>query len=136
MGMTTRISRGVLDRILALAGAETTEICGLLLGEGDYVSAILPAGNVAQDPAAHFEIDPAQLIAAHKAVRAGGPAILGHYHSHPGGRPEPSVTDAACAAADGALWLIAGRERDVRLWRAGASGLHGRFSEVPFVVEP
>ncbi|QUT04207.1 M67 family metallopeptidase [Sphingobium phenoxybenzoativorans] len=130
--MIVRISRSLLDRIVALAGAEDAEICGLLLGKGAECTGIVPAANVAQDPAVHFEIDPAVLIAAHRAARGGGSAVIGHYHSHPSGAAEPSATDAAAARPDGALWLIVAGG-GCRLWRAGEEGLHGRFS--PEIME-
>ena len=55
-------------------------------------------------------------------MRAGGPRLVGHYHSHPHGPPEPSRTDRALAAPDGMIWAIAGEGR-VALWRAGGDGL-------------
>lgn len=103
---------------MALAAASRDEICGLLLGREDAIEAILPAANVAPDPARHFELDPAVLIAAHRAARRGGPAVIGHYHSHPSGVAAPSETDRACAAPDGSFWLIVGG-REATLWRAG-----------------
>lgn len=99
------------------AASSADEVCGLLLGHFGCITQARPAENVAPDPARHFELDPAALLAAHKAARAGGPAVMGHYHSHPGGCPEPSATDAAYAAPDGSLWLIVGRG-EVRLWIA------------------
>lgn len=93
------------------------EICGLLLGEGLCVTAILPAANVAATPAIRFEIDPAILFAAHKAARAGGPAIIGCYHSHPDGRAEPSPRDAE-AAAPGSVWVIVA-DGQITAWQAG-----------------
>ena len=68
------------------------------------------------DPARHFEIDPAALIAAHRAARGGGPEVLGYYHSHPTGRAEPSDTDRAQASGDGRIWAIVAQGR-VQLWR-------------------
>lgn len=126
--MAVGISRNLLDRIFADAAlGEGVERCGLLLGEGRRIRDVRFAPNVAPDPARHFELDPSVLLAAHKTARAGGPRILGHYHSHPRGRAVPSLTDAQCAAPDGTLWLIiAGGE--ARLWRAVEAGaLHGRF---------
>jgi desampylase len=82
------------------------EVCGLLLGEGQTVQHILPAANVAADPARQFEIDPAVLITAHRNARDGGPAIIGCYHSHPNGRVEPSAEDRAMMLEPGWLWLI------------------------------
>ena len=119
---------------MALATADADEICGLLLGQAGEIGDIRPAANVAPDPARHFELDPAVLIAAHRRARLGGPVVIGHYHSHPSGQAIPSITDAACAAPDGSLWLIvAGRE--ARLWLAGpGEGLGVRFIPVPLDI--
>ena len=125
--MMVRISRLLLEQIMSHAASSADEVCGLLLGHSGCIAEARPAANVAPDPARHFELDPAALLAAHKAARAGGPAIMGHYHSHPGGCPEPSATDAACAAPDGSLWLILGRGK-ARLWIASM----GRSEKVTF----
>lgn len=129
--MKVAISRGLMEQIVALAAESRNEVCGLLLGTRGRIDAIVPAANVAPDPARHFELDPAVLIRAHRAARSGGPAVVGHYHSHPSGLAVPSVTDAECAAPDGSLWLIvAGGE--ARLWLAGRDGaVNGRFTEIP-----
>ncbi|MET4896954.1 M67 family metallopeptidase [Sphingomonadaceae bacterium jetA1] len=129
--MTVTISSDVLDFIRAAAAASRgAEICGLLLGEGNRVVAARPCANISSEPWHRFEIDPVALIAAHRAARGGGPAVLGHYHSHPTGLAEPSARDAADAAPDGAIWLIAGGGR-VTGWRAVAMGRrHGRFDPV------
>jgi len=82
------------------------EICGLLLGVDGRIDEARPARNVAASPADSFEVDPAALFAALRAERAGGPALIGHYHSHPAGPARPSARDAAAAAGDGKLWLI------------------------------
>lgn len=130
------LSSEVLAAVRAHAAADAPlEACGLLLGERDRIARALPCRNVAADPGRTFEIDPAALLAAHRQARAGGPAVLGCYHSHPSGRAEPSVRDAADAAPDGRLWLIlAGGE--ARLWRAVADGPHlGRFVPVASACE-
>lgn len=133
--MDVRISTGLRARITAAAAASSDEICGLLFGAPDAIEAALPCRNVAADPHRRFEIDPAALIAAYRATRGGGPALLGCYHSHPGGDATPSAQDAADAAADGSLWLIvAGGE--ARLFRAVERGeLHGRFDRVVLVED-
>lgn len=106
------------------------ERCGLLLGRDDRVLDVRPAANVHAQPERHFELDPAVLIAAYRAERTGGLAVLGHYHSHPTGAATPSLADAAAAAPDGRLWLIVTSER-VGLWRSVAAGaLYGRFDPV------
>lgn len=111
------------------AGSPAREVCGLLLGRPGHVTDWRAAANVADDPARRFEIDPVALIGAHKVARAGGPAIVGCYHSHPNGSTEPSPCDAAMALVDAGLWLILAPPR-FALWRAGARGLHGRFAQV------
>jgi proteasome lid subunit RPN8/RPN11 len=128
-----------LSRSLALAiqsereAAGSHECCGLLLGDRTAIRVdnILPTANVAADPRHCFEIDPAMLLGAYKAARAGGPEILGHYHSHPDGEPVPSTTDAAMAQGDGEIWVIVGKSGMMRAWQAAQSGaLHGRFREI------
>ncbi len=106
-------------RNAALASPEQ-EICGLLLGEALRVTAILPAANVAPDPATRFEIEPAVLISAHKAARDGGLAIIGCYHSHPDGRATPSPRDAE-GAEPGSIWVIVTAEL-LTAWQFHAEG--------------
>jgi proteasome lid subunit RPN8/RPN11 len=136
--MDVRISRTLLTEILTAAEAQQQEICGLLLGGEGRIGAIMPAANVAADPARHFELDPAVLLGAHRQARAGGPQLIGHYHSHPSGHPVPSAIDAACAAPDGSLWLIVGA-REARLWCARADESEEpstvRFDAVELLVD-
>ena len=135
MGSPVIISRSLLDAVLADAHADAVrERCGLLLGKrdgkSDVVIDFVPAANVHGQPERHFELDPAVLVAAWRAERAGGPAVLGHYHSHPVGAAAPSVADAAAASGDGRLWLIVSRE-GFGMWRSVVGGaVHGRFESV------
>ncbi|KPL69595.1 peptidase [Erythrobacter sp. SG61-1L] len=103
------------------ARAVPEEACGLLLGAGGRITEARAATNVALDKARHFEIDPAALIDAHRAERGGGPELVGYYHSHPSGLPEPSVTDREQAAGDGKVWAIAAQGM-VRFWRDDPDG--------------
>jgi len=107
MAMETTVTSGAKATLLAeAAAAHPLEACGLLLGQGGVITAAVPVRNVHPDPARHFELDPQALIAAHRAQRAGGPQVLGYYHSHPTGLAEPSATDRACASGDGRIWAI------------------------------
>jgi proteasome lid subunit RPN8/RPN11 len=119
--MHLTISRAALDEMRrAAAASPCAEICGLLLGRERVVETILPCANVAPDPGNSFEIDPAALVAVHRAARNGGPALLGHYHSHPSGDANPSVRDAAAAEA-GSYWIIIGQGK-TRCWLAATGG--------------
>lgn len=109
--------------------ADPHEACGLLMGSETHIAAAIPAANVHPDPARHFEIDPAALIAAHKAARAGGQAVLGYFHSHPNGLARPSATDAAMAAGDGRIWAIAASGM-VTLWRDSPLGFEALSYQV------
>ncbi|MDR6509869.1 putative GIY-YIG superfamily endonuclease/proteasome lid subunit RPN8/RPN11 [Novosphingobium capsulatum] len=104
----------------AAARAHPREACGLLFGHGNHIALAQECTNVAPDPSHHFEIDPAGLIAAHRAARAGGPELIGYFHSHPNGLARPSATDSAQAAGDGRIWAIVAQGQ-VSLWRDAPS---------------
>jgi proteasome lid subunit RPN8/RPN11 len=127
--MALRVAAGLLDTLVrTAAGMPDREICGLLFGADDRIEYAQPAENIADHPQDTFEIDPRALFAALRAERAGGPRLIGHYHSHPNGRAEPSPRDLA-AAEPGKYWLIIGGST-ARLWLAGPSG----FTEVQLIV--
>lgn len=105
----------------AARAAHPLECCGLLFGSATTIARCQPAANVATHPATAFEIDPAALIAAERTMRQGGEQLIGHYHSHPNGRAEPSPRDAASAAADGRLWLVIANGQ-ITAWRATSGG--------------
>lgn len=120
--MDVEVSKQALAAMrAAAAAAHPREACGILLGEGGRISAAVETANVHPAPLTHFEIDPQALIDAHRAARAGGPQVLGYFHSHPAGPPEPSATDRASAAGDGRVWAIIAGAR-IALWRDGAEG--------------
>jgi desampylase len=124
------ISETILDCMRAEAtAAHPRECCGILLGAGQMITALVTARNVHPQPARHFEIDPHALIRAHRDARAGGAQVVGYYHSHPNGHGEPSATDRALAAHDGRVWaIVAGGS--VNLWRDGENG----FEPLSYVV--
>jgi len=120
--MELEVARHALEAMVAEAAqAAPNEACGLLLGGEGRIEEARPAANVALDPARHFEIDPQALIDAHRAERGGGPRVLGYFHSHPAGPPEPSATDRAEALGDGKVWAIVANGL-VRFWRDGENG--------------
>lgn len=134
MGETLQISRSLVSGIISSAARSADEICGLLLGEEGHVTQVRACRNVHPTPATHFELDPAALFAALRSARAGGPAVIGHYHSHPSGRADPSPTDAAAAAPDGSIWIIVAG-KDVTAWKAVRDGaVHGRFDPLPLAI--
>lgn len=126
--MELLISQDTLETMRAAArAAHPREACGLLLGEGTRITEARVTANVHPSPETHFEIDPQALVDAHRAARSGGQQVLGYFHSHPAGPPEPSATDRACAAGDGRVWAILAGD-DVRFWKDGEQG----FVALPF----
>lgn len=123
--METAVTSGAKATLLAeAAAAHPLEACGLLLGAAGLITAVVPVRNVHPDPARHFELDPAALIAAFRAERTGGPQVFGYYHSHPTGSTSPSATDQASASGDGRIWAIV------------AAGTIGWWRDAPGGFEP
>ena len=112
-----------MDEMLrAAALAHPREACGLLLGSATgRIEQSVETANVAPDPARHFEIDPAALIAAFKTERAGGLRLLGYWHSHPRGEAVPSATDRAMVLGDGRVWAIVA-EQAIGWWQDTPDG--------------
>ena len=132
--MALEVTRDVIATLLRRAAdAAPTECCGLLMGQGERIDSAAFAANVAPDPLRHFEIDPAALIAAHRAARAGGPDLIGYYHSHPQGHPLPSATDCAHASGDGRVWAIVA-DGEVRFWRDANNGAGDGFEPLFYRV--
>ena len=130
--MTQEVSSQVMDALLAAAAeAHPRECCGILLGEGEAITAAIRADNVHARPESHFEIDPQALVDAHRAARSDGPQVLGYYHSHPNGLARPSITDEAMATGQGLVWAIIAAGR-VTFWREGDAG----FTPLPYEVSP
>jgi proteasome lid subunit RPN8/RPN11 len=86
------------------------ECCGLIEGlrsAGRFQATRLhPARNRAHAKDC-FLLDASDQVAANKTARANGHVLIGCYHSHPNGWPEPSSRDRDGANEEGFLWLIA-----------------------------
>lgn len=133
MGMVLQVASGVIATLIAeAASAAPAECCGILFGRA-LIEQARPAANIAPEPLRHFEIEPAALIAAHRAARSGGLPVIGYYHSHPAGHPVPSATDCEHAGGDGSIWAIVAPGPgggDVAFWRDDASGFEALSYEV------
>jgi proteasome lid subunit RPN8/RPN11 len=129
-GKAIRISSEAHKTMIGHAeAAHPEEACGLLLGSEGAIIEARPADNISRAPETQFEIDPAALFSAMRAERAGGPALLGYYHSHPSGAAEPSATDARRALPDGKLWMVIA-DGLAAGWISGEAGLHDRFRPI------
>lgn len=127
---------------LALIKAESenaypAECCGLLVGINDGadrvdVTDVVPADNHATDPH-RFLIDPQVQFDWMRKLRGTDQRIVGHYHSHPNGQPQPSDYDAEMAQEASQVWLIVAVEDgvagDVRAFVSRPEA--PKFTEIP-----
>jgi proteasome lid subunit RPN8/RPN11 len=116
------------------------EACALLIGDSSRrVTEIVPAANISTDPEREFELDPAVHIAVLRRLRdeGGTNRIIGHWHSHPNGRDEPSAKDAAMVSDPGLVWLITavhdGRALPLRAFRPVVVG--PGFGFLPLTIQ-
>jgi desampylase len=77
------------------AHARGRECCGALLGDArrGAITRAVAIPNAADPPRRAYAIRPRHLLTVERAAAAAGVAVLGFYHSHPGGRAVPSVSD-------------------------------------------
>jgi proteasome lid subunit RPN8/RPN11 len=130
-----RISRALLDEIVAHARAEApNECCGLVSARDDTAVAVYPIRNIHESPL-KFEMDGMQLHNTLEAIEEAGLVLGANYHSHTRSAPIPSQTDVNLAKWwPEPLWVIVGLEHedpDVRAWRI----VDGQVSEATLEVE-
>lgn len=92
------IPPGIESALTAMARSTPREICGFILR--DYT--ICPIKNVAEGER-DFKMDDQQLI---QFFQENFNAVLGVYHSHPGGREDPSERDIIYAPARMRYWIV------------------------------
>jgi proteasome lid subunit RPN8/RPN11 len=112
-GRTLHLSDALAASVLAAAArAYPAECCGLIEGvetEGRWQAlAVHEAANIAPNPQREFLIDPQSQFDLMRRTRGTEQRLIGCFHSHPGGKPEPSATDRAQAHEANFLYLIAG----------------------------
>ncbi len=101
--------------ILAHArAAYPSEACGLLVGWSGpngllFTAEAHPTQNISEgNRRDRFEVDPSAHVALARRLRGGSSRIIGHFHSHPDHRPDPSKTDMAAIMDAKAVWVIVG----------------------------
>lgn len=114
------------------------EACGLLLGcddgEGSYsITSFVPSPNLSHHPEKSFEIDPSLIIHYQKESRSSGRQIIGHYHSHPDGKAEPSQRDQDQNYDPDLVWVIVEvRNKEVKAMNVFATDKSsGKLKAIP-----
>jgi len=107
VNLRIQVSRDVRPNMLEHVRREPTlECCGLLAGREGVITHVLPAVNVAADPAKGYEIDPREIVRLMREFRERQLEFLGIYHSHPNGKNEPSARDIDLAYYSEAIYFI------------------------------
>ena len=129
-----RISRALLDEIVAHARAEApNECCGMIAAQDGTAVAVHRARNAAASPL-RYEMDGMEQYKIQTAIEDGGYELGAIYHSHTRSDPEPSQTDINLAFYPDALYVIVGvkgEEPDIRAWRI----VDGAVSEAALEVQ-
>ena len=130
-----RISRQLLDEIIAHARADAPdECCGMIASSDGEAVAVHRAHNAAASPF-RYEMDGMEQYRIQTAIEDAGLELGAIYHSHTRSAPEPSQTDINLAFYPEALYVIVGlkgSEPDVRAWRI----VDGQVSEAALEVVP
>jgi proteasome lid subunit RPN8/RPN11 len=101
-----QIPKNIHDDLIAHAREGfPLEVCGILGGTGESVSAIYPTTNTDASNE-HFMMDPREQFAVVKDLRAKGLAMLAIYHSHPESPARPSQEDIKLALTPGVSYII------------------------------
>jgi len=118
------IDSSCLERLAVLAqAAYPEEGCGVLLGCGQRMSEVWPLTNIAAQARDHYEFDPLEYLAAERRADAAGLRVMGVWHSHPDGTPEPSATDLRAAWPGWSYIIVATSAAGIagiRSWRLQA----------------
>jgi proteasome lid subunit RPN8/RPN11 len=103
--MDLLLAPGILEEMIQHATrAYPNEGCGLLTGH-QSVDRFIPITNISPS-SAHFEMNPAELIAVLRNLRETGEQLVAIYHSHPHGPATPSKIDIERAYYPEAAHLI------------------------------
>jgi proteasome lid subunit RPN8/RPN11 len=133
--LAIQIHKQIIDEMLADARRlPLQECCGLLAGNDGVISVVLPATNVASDPAKNYEIAPKELFQLMREIRAAKLELLGIYHSHPNGKNEPSARDIELAYYPGTPYFILSPLPDALRSVRAFSILDGRVTELEIQI--
>jgi len=101
------------------------EACGLVVARGNKVR-LVPGRNLAEDPKFDFDLDPQAWLEVRDDEE-----VVGMYHSHTNGGPEPSMADRSSCELHGVPWHIVTPEGGYM--RIEPSGFRAPYRGRPYV---
>jgi proteasome lid subunit RPN8/RPN11 len=138
-----RISRALLDQIVAHARAEApNECCGMVASEDGRAVEVFRATNAAASPL-RYVVEPNDIVRITSQIEVAGWTLGAIYHSHTRSEPYPSQTDINLAffpgteeqAWPGTLYLIVGVASDAPEVRIFDISSRSRVDEIELKVE-
>jgi proteasome lid subunit RPN8/RPN11 len=117
------------------------EAVGALIGkyanEKMEIEEIIELKNeTTENPARRFFVSPESVYEIEMQCRAGGKEIVGWYHSHPNGSPDPSEEDLKNAFPFYAYFIVSvvrGQAKEIKCWRLNATS--NQFEECALGIE-
>lgn len=101
---------------LAQENAEE-EVCGFIWRQGYFPFTVVhPLKNIHREPDKFYEVGTKDLREAYRAMDKAHGLPVGFYHSHPGGKPEPSEVDMQGAMNPGLHYVIIYRDGLLGWW--------------------
>ena len=138
LDMTFNLSYEHFRQILEhTRAAAPNEACGLLAGRDQYVTHVLPATNVAENPLVGYLMDPEDQVRHFHMIEEQSLNLLGIYHSHPASGAYPSPTDLSMAYYPEAVYAIVSLMQSNHPVLRAFRIVDGQVSEVKFqIVSP
>jgi proteasome lid subunit RPN8/RPN11 len=128
------------DQIIEQAKREAPDECcgivvGIISGEQRIVNEVHPVQNVWEgDRRKRFMIDARVHLRLQREVRELQQTIIGFYHSHPTGTPNPSAFDAELAWPDHSYLIVSLPDCVMKSWQLDEQT--GQFVEEQMQIDP
>jgi proteasome lid subunit RPN8/RPN11 len=107
-----RLSKSTVTALIQWASSHPDiEVCGLVWAS-EGAQTVRPLPNVHPEPGRYYRTAPRDVRDAYRAMDEDRGEPLAWYHSHPGGKPDPSEEDMLGAMAVGMHYLIVYPETD------------------------
>jgi len=113
-----KVSKTRLNEVMRAAKAAAKngelEVCGLLVLNGEFLD-LVPTRNAERRPG-KFNFFASDLRRVSSAASVLGYQLVGSYHSHPLGLPEPSPADLAHAQGNSFMLILDCFGSEAKLW--------------------